>query len=265
MTTDRLATALADIAGALPAGHVSAWAAVLGRSTRPSSLVEARLIDASPGFAAGARAARLIAAWRREAPDLPGPALAVALQSAARVHEKSAQQSTSVVVSGPTTDAVPVRLTSAVAVEIVHGAIHSLLVVSFAAYGVAEVVAALDQAADRGVSIDLVLESTAEEGGTLHGPSGAAAFDALRGKAQFWYWPAHNRPGVGASRAALHAKLIVADRRVALLGSANLTDKALANNLEVGVILRDPDVVRQITRHFAALMDAGAGALEPLP
>ena len=43
-----------------------------------------------------------------------------------------------------------------------------------------------------------------------------------------------------SSRAALHAKLVAADERVALLGSANLTDKALACNLELGVIIRDP-------------------------
>ena len=69
---------------------------------------------------------------------------------------------------------------------------------------------------------------------------------------------------VGASRAALHAKLVAADERVALLGSANLTDKALAVNLELGVIIRDPDVVSRIVRHFRSLMEPGVGPLEPL-
>ena len=69
---------------------------------------------------------------------------------------------------------------------------------------------------------------------------------------------------IGASRAALHAKLVAADERVALLGSANLTDKALAVNLELGVIIRDPGTVRRIVRHFRSLMEPGAGPLEPL-
>jgi phosphatidylserine/phosphatidylglycerophosphate/cardiolipin synthase-like enzyme len=69
---------------------------------------------------------------------------------------------------------------------------------------------------------------------------------------------------VGASRAALHAKLVAADERIALLGSANLTDKALAVNLELGVIIRDPDVVSRIVRHFRSLMEPGAGPLEPI-
>ena len=52
---------------------------------------------------------------------------------------------------------------------------------------------------------------------------------------------------------------------LALLGSANLTDKALAHNLEIGVLIRDPDVVRRIVRHFQSLMKPGAGPLEPVP
>lgn len=74
-----------------------------------------------------------------------------------------------------------------------------------------------------------------------------------------------NRPAVGWSRAALHAKLFAEDDRIVLLGSANLTDKALAVNLELGVILHDPDIVGRIVRHFRVLMRPGSGILEPLP
>jgi cardiolipin synthase C len=63
-------------------------------------------------------------------------------------------------------------------------------------------------------------------------------------------------------RAALHAKLVAADERIALLGSANSTDKALAVNLELGVIIRDSDVVSRIVRHFRSLMQPGVGPLE---
>lgn len=119
--------------------------------------------------------------------------------------------------------------------------------------------------AQRGVRIDLVLESTAAHGGTLHGVvEASAAFDAIRNQATFWVWPASRRPVIGTSRAALHAKLIAADQEVALVGSANLTDKALASNLELGVILRDPDVVRRIVHHFRFLIKPGTGPLEPL-
>jgi putative cardiolipin synthase len=60
----------------------------------------------------------------------------------------------------------------------------------------------------------------------------------------------------------LHAKLIVADERIALVGSANLTDKALAGNLELGVIIRDPAVANRIDRHFRSFMRPGSGVLQ---
>ena len=124
----------------------------------------------------------------------------------------------------------------------------------------------LHHAAERGVRIDLVLESAEADGGTLHGPLGAsAAFEAIRREATFWAWPAARRPATGASRAAMHAKLVAADAKVALLSSANLTDKALGDNLEVGLLVRDPDVVRRIVGHFHSLMRPGIGPLEPVP
>ncbi len=108
------------------------------------------------------------------------------------------------------------------------------------------------------------MAGTADQGGTLHGTLGAAAaFVEIQQDVNFWIWPGGRRPTVGASRAALHAKVIAADERVALIGSANLTDKALAVNLELGVIIRDPEIVGRIVRHFRALMQPGAGVLEP--
>jgi putative cardiolipin synthase len=152
-------------------------------------------------------------------------------------------------------------LTGSVISEVIHESRESLLVVSFAAFGVAEAVQELERAARRGVRIDLVLESTAEHGGTLHGTLGpSAAFEALR--ARHILDLAGRRPTAGTSRAALHAKLVTADERIGFLGSANLTDKALMHNLEIGVIIRDPDVVRRIVQHFRSLMKP-AGPLKP--
>jgi len=137
-------------------------------------------------------------------------------------------------------------------------------VVSFAAFGVADVVRELQAAALRGVRIDLIMESTDAEGGSLHGSLGAAAaFATLRPHATFWTWPAARRPAVGSSRAALHAKLLAADEKIAVVGSANLTDRALVRNIELGIIVRDPEVVRRMVSHFRSLMKPGIGPLEP--
>jgi putative cardiolipin synthase len=227
--------------------------------------IEARLIDAKPGFALAGAAARLVAAWKATHPVPSGEAVAIALEAATLVQSRALAQRSEVVISGPASPSVPVRLTSAVISGIIRDCRESLLVVSFAAFGVTEVVTELHHAAQRGVRIDLVLESAEGDGGTLHGPIGAsAAFKAVRRDATFWAWPADRRPVAGGSRAALHAKLVAADERVALLGSANLTDKALAHNLELGVLLHDPAVVRRIMHHFRSLMRPGTGPLEPL-
>lgn len=266
-----LAAVIAELAGRLPAGHVAAWARVL-RTLPPAGravdarVLEARLIESRPGVALGGAAARLIAAWQATDPPLAGVAVALALESAGLVAAQAAARRSDIVVSGPVSDSAAVRLTGSVISELIHDCRESLLIISFAAFGVTEVVHELARAARRGVRIDLVLETTAEEGGALRGPVGAAAaFQAIRQDATFWTWPAARRPAIGASRAALHAKLVAADERVALLGSANLTDKALGLNLELGVIIRDPEVVRRMVRHFRSLMRPGNGVLQPLP
>ena len=65
--------------------------------------------------------------------------------------------------------------------ELVHDARESLLIVSFAAFGVSDVVNEIKLAVQRGVRVDLVLETTTSHGGALHGSVGAAdAFEAIR-------------------------------------------------------------------------------------
>lgn len=266
MSHERFSEVIADLASRLPADHVTAWAGVLMRVHTPGdSAVTADLIGVRPGFSVGTHAARLVKSWRIEAPDLPGSAVALALRSAAHLHRRADARRTKLAVSGPTSAAVPVRLTSSVVIEVIRAARSRLLVASFAAYGVAEVVAELRSAALRGVHIDLILESSAEDGGALRGPAGAAlTFAALRHQATFWHWPAARRAASGNSHAALHAKLIAADSRVALISSANLTDRALSHNIEIGVVLHDPDVARKLVAHFQALTDSRTGVLQQL-
>lgn len=259
-----MAGTIAELAAELPAGHVAAWAGVLASVHRPDATVEAALIDARPGYAVAAHARRLVTAWRTQAPDLPGAAIALALRSAAHLQRRAETRRTELVVSGPSSPAVAVRLTRSVVVELIRQARRSLLMVSFAAYGVAEVVAEVSAAADRGVRVDLVLESGTADGGPLRGVTGADVFAGLADRVTCWHWPAARRNSGGHARAALHAKVIAADNDAALVSSANLTDRALSDNLEVGVVVRDPDAVRRLVGHFAALMDPRTGVLRQL-
>lgn len=260
---DAFATELAELAKRLSAAQIDAWTAVLNAAPAPTESTAAALVDTQLGHGATGAAHQLVMSWRAHAPRLPGPAVALALGAAAVACEDAERRRPKLVVSGPMTSAVAVRLTSAVVVEVIRAATDRVLLVSFAAHGVAEVVRELEHAAARGVSVDLVLERTVEQGGTLRNHAGGAAFDALAGQARVWHWPAdHRRP---RGRAALHAKVVIADGELALLSSANLTDRGLSDNIEVGLLIRDPETAGQLDRHFRALMRPEAHCLTLLP
>ncbi len=173
---------------------------------------------------------------------MTGAGLALALATARSLPRPGPAQ---VAVSGPMSASVSARLTSGVAVEVIRSAHTSLLIASFAAHGARSVVTEIGRAVDRGVSVDLLLEESTQ----------AAAFAALPDRVHVWH-------RVGSS-GVLHAKLIAADRHTALLGSANLTDRALSDNIELGVVLRDPHLVEPLVDHFRWLLAAGNNIMRP--
>ncbi|MFI5657455.1 DISARM system phospholipase D-like protein DrmC [Streptomyces sp. NPDC051684] len=232
---------LARLAGRLPASRLEAWARILEQAHGPDD----QILDAlhtRPAAGLTHELETLVAAWRNDQPGLAGRAMALALRSAAATHHSGpTQPSLELVVSGPTSPSVPTRLTSTVVIDVINAAHDSLLVSSFAALGVVDVVAALQQAAERHVRIDLVLEAST---------SAPTAFRQLRGEfVRLWQRPT----GVGV----VHAKALAADRHTALLGSANLTDRALAANIEMGLLVRDSILVGRLVDHFNWLTGPG--------
>jgi putative cardiolipin synthase len=266
---DSLAEELAAIAGELTTTQVRSWVDVLSAYSRLGPDVEAALVSRTLG-APSTTARRLVTAWRDNGPELPGAAVALALLSAGQVHAEAENRRPSLVVSGPNDYAAPTRFTRPAAREVVSGSKKTLIIVSFATHGMEDLIEELHAAADRQVSIDFVLESLRREGGTLNSrSSGESVFASLRGRANFWRWPREQRllqrDTTRDSRAALHAKIIAADKRTALVSSANLTDRAYTRNLEIGVILRDPDAVGRLDEHFRRLIDNGTLELCPEP
>ncbi|MEV5987187.1 DISARM system phospholipase D-like protein DrmC [Streptomyces sp. NPDC052051] len=202
--------------------------------TSPGDPVLSRIIAAQPAAGLGYQLTEITRAWRTEAPGMTGAGLALALATARSSPRPRPAQ---VVISGPMSASLPARLTSGVAMDVIRSANGSLLIASFAAHGARGVVAEIGRAVDRGVRVDLLLEESTQA---------AAAFAALPDKVRVWH-------RVGTS-AVLHAKLVVADRHTAFLGSANLTDRALSDNIELGVVLRDPHVVEPLVDHFRWLL-----------
>ncbi|MFF2999008.1 phospholipase D-like domain-containing protein [Streptomyces sp. NPDC057950] len=202
---------LATLYDRLPEDRLAAWENVLQQVTGPDDPFLGRFITAQSAVGLADQLRAIVAARRTEAPALAGTGVALTLATLrAAPHPRPAQP-----VSGPLSAAVPARLTSGVVQGVIRSADTSLLIASFAAHGAGDVVAEIAEAAKRGVQVDLLLEESTQA---------SAAFTALPPGVSVWHRV--------ASAGVLHAKLIAADRHTALLSSANLTDRALTNNVD---------------------------------
>lgn len=173
-----------------------------------------------------------------------------------RAHDQESRQIEMLWSGPPPAGHLPARRIDQALYDLIDAAKREILLVTFAAAKVERLAAALLKASDRGVKIRLILEFAEASEGQL-------SFDALRAfpaalvkAAEVYYWPVENRERNQAGRPGkLHAKLAVVDDAV-LLSSANLTDDAFSRNLELGVKLRDPAVIRWSRDHFETLIQA---------
>ena len=153
--------------------------------------------------------------------------------------------------TGPGTGMVPVRHTAQVLTGLIAEARERLFLVSFVAYHVGTVIAALQRAIERGVLVSVLLERSKEHGGNVTVDSIAMLKLSLP-SAQFYEWDKSS--GDTVQTASVHAKCAVADGGVAFVTSANLTEAAMERNMELGVLLRGGQVPRLLDQHLAALV-----------
>jgi len=184
-------------------------------------------------------------AWAA-APNTHGSSIALALETALIAKRVAATATVEVVVTGPDSPEAPVRLTSEVVRQLIGSARQRVTLISYAAYQVPSIIAALDQAAARGIRIDLILESPEY----LEGGGGASAYAKYR----VYQWPTAQREPPDAK---LHAKAVVVDGRDVLLTSANMTNAAYDKNIELGVMCRGGATAQRVQKHFDALITRG--------
>lgn len=188
----------------------------------------------------------LVRAWT----DQTKPAwVAGALTGAAAAVERAGrQQRIDIVWTGPESAMDTGRLTAPTVVDLIGAARSEILLVSYAARHDDRIAAALAAAAVRKVAVTVLLERHADNPAYTAADSLFADLGVRR-----LAWPGPRRP----RGAALHAKLIVVDRHTALVGSANLTGRAMADNLECGVLLRGRPEVATIVDHIESLLFQG--------
>lgn len=212
----------------------------------------APLADAVVGGSVGARDAvdRLEEAWSAN-DTLTGAGIALALRVGLRARQDARARRARPVWTGPGATGDQ-RLTAGVLHELIAGARERVLLVSFAAFTLADLAGDLTEAVGRGCDVDVVFETEEDSAGAYHGPHGTP-FGSVAGIRR-WRWPADQRPEAGA---VLHAKLLVVDGCRALIGSANLTHRALNANVEAGLLIHDRAVAGELEQHVRDLMLIG--------
>ena len=155
------------------------------------------------------------------------------------------------VLTGPTTPFVATRRTEQVFLDVISSAKSDLFIVSFVAHQRPSILAALKSAADRGVNLNIILESSVETGGTLEIDQFIGLKTALP-KANFYHWTQREEEFAGGK---VHAKIVLSDQKYAFLTSANLTGHAMERNIEAGVLFRGGDTPQDIAKHLNGLID----------
>jgi PLD-like domain len=198
-----------------------------------------------------------------------GPSIAFALGLAADA--RASIDRPDLVWSGESVPGLHARKTRQVFDELVLSAQKSLWICSYAYYNGPKAFEKLATCVDAKpeLHVTLLLNIRRDRGDTTPAAELAAKFaDRLWTKG----WPGTRRPDVyydprslkgDGGTAVLHAKAVVVDDAVAFVTSANLTEKAFDENIEVGMLSRNRTLATSLSQHFRVLIDRRL--LEPLP
>ena len=168
-----------------------------------------------------------------------------------------AQASLEMVWTGPGSGSFTARRIDQILYDLLSEAREQVFLITFSAYRVARLSAALNAAQVRGVKITLLLETNADSDGQLSNDALNAFSDLRLDHLEILHWPRENRGINGAGKPGkLHAKCAVIDDAV-VISSANLTDDAFNRNIEMGVVAHDALLARSVRKHFDELKDAG--------
>ena len=214
------------------------------------------VINAVPNQRAREQVEELLDIWQGNLPEINPESLAFSLLTAAHTFKHHREtHSVELVWTGPQSQVLSLRRTDQALLQLIREAEHRLLIVSFAVYKASIIVNALIEAAQRGVIISIVLESSDESEGKLTYDAMQAMGLEIRKHARFYTWPSKNRPlSPDGKHGILHTKAAVADAHVLFISSANLTDYAMNLNMELGVLIQGGDLPLQVESHFDELI-----------
>jgi phosphatidylserine/phosphatidylglycerophosphate/cardiolipin synthase-like enzyme len=207
----------------------------------------------------GERLGKFLDFWQTHAPGVSSESVAMGMLTAARVetHHRDYQQ-LELVWTGPDSQIIPLRRTDQALLQLINEAQHTLHIVSFAVYRIQTITQALVKAARRNVAISIYLETPdASEGKVTFDTIGALGQEIAQ-HARIYVWPLEKRKlSADGKHGSLHAKIALADGRVMLVSSANLTEYAMTLNMEMGVLVRGGSLPGQVEKHLMRLSEEG--------
>ncbi len=245
-----LLDAVVDLVALVSPAKVRTVASALRGLAMPAAAPAVNALVDTP--AARATVTRVLAAWAQV--QASGHEVAGMLLGASEARLRVERElSVELVWTGPTTRFVPTRRTEQVLLDLIASAQADLFLVSFVAYDVRSVVAAMNQAASRGVRLRVLLEASSSHGGSLN-VDPAATMRTSVPEAEIFTWREKPQPFVDGK---VHAKVAVIDGARAFITSANLTGHALEKNMEAGVLINGGLVPKTLDDHLQALIDVG--------
>lgn len=168
------------------------------------------------------------------------------------------QQQIELLWSGPSpANQIPARRIDQALYDLIANAKNEILLVTFAAVKIQRLSGELQKAEQRGVHTRLILEFEESSEGQLSYDALKAFPAALINAVEVYHWPVEKRERNHAGRPGkLHAKIAIIDD-TALVSSANLTDDAFNRNLELGVMVKNPEFLSSVRGHLDSMIAEG--------
>lgn len=260
MSYQRLAQELHHLVADIPGEFVVRLAEILVKADAANwSWLRWQLLNAVAQPGLGERLGKFLDFWQTHAPDVRPESVAMGMLAAAQVesHHRTYQQ-LELVWTGPDSEIIPLRRTDQALLQLINEAQRDLHVVSFAVYKAQTITRALVRAARRNVSISIYLETPDASEGRITFDTIGALGQEIAQRARIYVWPLAKREATAdGRRGSLHAKIALADGRLMLISSANLTEYAMTLNVEMGIMVRGGPLPGQVERHLVRLIETG--------
>jgi len=244
----------------IPNAYISRVADLLSKETQfDSDRVLHRLQSAIPQETVRDNIRVFVENWEKikDAPSPSEMALLVMAVAAALKYQQD-KQSIELTWTGPKTQNINLRRTDQALIELINSSKQRVIIVSFAVYKAKSIMSALEKAANRGVEINIIIESPDASEGKIAYDTIAALGRAMKSMAKIFIWPHAKREVTPNGKyGALHAKVAVGDQNILYISSANLTDYAMNLNMEMGILVFGGELPGQAQGHFDELILEG--------